>query len=1272
MSAFLKRRKLLVLGVPIALLVAALVGLLRAGGEVPPDNPGTTTDRQFNSPQFPYFTGYPQIAQAGTNAAEVGETGASAGPVSPAAKPVLKVYRCASGSAEAAAARLQEKFGGNPGVRIVPDARTSQVLVIAPPNVQAEIAARMPEVEPRDVLHQPPAAAGRPSPLRPSASSRRGRSSQEIQLWHTTGQEFEAALVRMLGDRLTPTSASQPDASSYQLALAKGRTMELSINRGLNRVRVEGSADAVASSMQLIHVLDSPQPPAGRATRLVSLNAARSADVRLVVDALGSGPSGRVGGSGRAPTPGHQKGFQTALVIAEPGPARAALAEEAAAGATSAAPGTEAGQPATPEAAAAPAEGLEEVGGMLGPVQVEIIPGTDIVVISGHERDVQRVVEMIEEIEKISKEAEPAVAVYHLVHTDCIPLAALLNQLYEDVYSTRQGSVSITALVKPNALLLIGRDENVKTVVDLVKRLDRPVPPSTQFRVFRLKNTPAEDAQETIEDFFTDRYEEEEGGLGTRVQVTADFRTNSLIVWASPRDLGEVAAIIARLDEPESETFNEVRIFKLKNSLAEDLAPVLQDAITGQMYGQRTGQRALIQRAAGVAESFERKSIRLQFLSTDGDGQARLNSGILTDVQVTADTRANALIVTASADSMPLIAALIKELDALPTAEAQVKVFTVVYGDATNLLDMLETLFGAQAQADLAVRTGATGEDSSLVNLRFAVDVRTNSIIATGSAGDLEVVEAILMRLDESDLRERQTVVIRLKNASALDISNAVNDFLTSELEAEQPVQGLLSSIEQIDREVVIVPEEITNSLIVSATERFFDRITDLVEKLDSRPPMVLIQVLIAAVTLNDTDEFGVELGLQDSLLFDRSVAGAGDLAGTSIPGFLFNSISPLGNSNSAGALARSENVGGQGLTNLSLGRSNSELGYGGLVLSASSESVSVLIRALKENRRLDVLGRPQIMTVDNVRATIHVGENVPTISSVQPATQLATQTYDVEFVTVGLQLDVLPRINVDGLVVMEITAIRSKLGPEEEGIPISVAADGTTIRSPRIDIVEAQTTVSAMDGQTVVMGGLITKDKSEVHRQVPWLGDVPVLGRLFRVDSVTEEKTELLIILTPHVIDNDEDAERIKRVEAARMQWCLGDVIEMHGDPFAESGRASDDSQTTVIYPDLDPGAELINAPHLAPEADEAAPAQPEDSPFMVEPPPADAPAQQGAAVPQHPTNGPLEGPADSGGNFYVPSIGGTDPPGRVEEATYTPDSVPSYRVPSSSPPGQ
>ena len=160
-------------------------------------------------------------------------------------------------------------------------------------------------------------------------------------------------------------------------------------------------------------------------------------------------------------------------------------------------------------------------------------------------------------------------------------------------------------------------------------------------------------------------------------------------------------------------------------------------------------------------------------------------------------------------------------------------------------------------------------------------------------------------------------------------------------------------------------------------------------------------------------------------------------------------------------ALANAGAVGAQGLSNFGVGRTNNELGFGGLVLSASSESVSVLLRALSESHRLEVLSRPQIMTLDNQPAFIQVGQRVPRITGTTAQPDRPDQLRS-RWRTSGLILGVTPRISPDGLVVMEIDAEKSEVGPEAEGIPISISARARSIRSPRINTTTAQTTVSA------------------------------------------------------------------------------------------------------------------------------------------------------------------------------------------------------------------
>ena len=175
-------------------------------------------------------------------------------------------------------------------------------------------------------------------------------------------------------------------------------------------------------------------------------------------------------------------------------------------------------------------------------------------------------------------------------------------------------------------------------------------------------------------------------------------------------------------------------------------------------------------------------------------------------------------------------------------------------------------------------------------------------------------------------------------------------------------------------------------------------------------------------------------------------------------------------------------------------------------MLSAASENVSALLRALSENHRVDILQRPQIMTLDNQPAFIQVGQRVPRITAVT-INALTGNTNSITLDNVGLILGVTPRISPDGLVVMQIDAEKSELESEATGIPIFTSPSGQVIRSPIIDATTAQTTVAAMSDQTVVLGGLITKSETKEHHGVPVLDDIPVLNNFFRYDSTIEDE---------------------------------------------------------------------------------------------------------------------------------------------------------------------
>ncbi|MBC7353117.1 MAG: hypothetical protein H5U08_12220 [Thermogutta sp.] len=185
-----------------------------------------------------------------------------------------------------------------------------------------------------------------------------------------------------------------------------------------------------------------------------------------------------------------------------------------------------------------------------------------------------------------------------------------------------------------------------------------------------------------------------------------------------------------------------------------------------------------------------------------------------------------------------------------------------------------------------------------------------------------------------------------------------------------------------------------------------------------------------------------------------------------------------------------------------------------------------------------------------------------------------------MSFTNTGLILLVRPRISPDGQVVMEINAEKSDVGPESEGIPISVSASGQVIRSPRINTTRAQTTVSAADGQTIILAGLITKSRSVTNRRIPGLSDIPILRHFFRYDIDESSRSELLIILTPHVVRSEEDIERVKQIEAARMHWCLADVVALHdGMAPPATGNVEQGPMPTPATPGTE-GREVIPTP--------------------------------------------------------------------------------------------
>lgn len=810
--------------------------------------------------------------------------------------------------------------------------------------------------------------------------------------------------------------------------------------------------------------------------------------------------------------------------------------------------------------------------GLKGEVKVLRDPVTGDVTLIGSDEDIALVAKELQDLMKQTPKATGERILLNNISSD--EIAETVQEIYDANFAPSQGQASVRPLRSPNSLYVFGSKDAIESVRSIVEKIDSDATPKSgedgPFATFRLQHISAVDAKIRLDGYFG---QAESGGGENKipsdpVTTVADFRSNVLIVRGAKQYLDQAEKLIRAIDVDDGGSTDVVRIFQLKNTLAEEIAPVLQDAVSGQQanagQGYTTNQNAQQQNQPGQADatSSTLKSGNLRLKAIGSDGQ-EVSGGITFGVRITADSNSNSLVVRGPESSMPLIEELILQLDRLPDAETLIKVFAVENGDAQSLLLTLQSLFNSDQnqQGQFGNQTGSTNslplqsasatQGASLVNLRFSIDERTNSIIATGPAGDLRVVEDLINRLDETSLNRRQPVVYRLSNSPVLDVQEALQAWLDGRDERNGDDPRTSPSVALADRDVNVTAEVVSNSLIIDATPQYLPEIMEVIERLDRRPPMVKVKVMIAEVDLNALEEFGVEVGVQDSLLFSR-----GSVLGLNPPAI------------PAGAPQFPETLAGQALTSFGTGRVSSTSGQSGLVLSAGNESIDILVRALKQRSALRVLSKPHVVTLENLQGKVVVGQLIPRIvGSTQNQIGGGIQNV-VEDVEVGVILEMTPRVSPDGMIVLFVDAQKSSLATNSAGVAVAVGQDGTAVVQQPINTTQAQTTIMARSGQTVAFTGLIQETKGHAEVGIPVLSDLPLVGPLFKFESDTAQRTELLIIMTPYLVDGEEEVEIQNQDEMDRMHWCLCDVAEVYGKTDYNSYEYQDGAVET-IYPD-------------------------------------------------------------------------------------------------------
>jgi general secretion pathway protein D len=275
-----------------------------------------------------------------------------------------------------------------------------------------------------------------------------------------------------------------------------------------------------------------------------------------------------------------------------------------------------------------------------------------------------------------------------------------------------------------------------------------------------------------------------------------------------------------------------------------------------------------------------------------------------------------------------------------------------------------------------------------------------------------------------------------------------------------------------LEREVAVVAEPISNTLLISANPRYFKELKSVIDELDSPQPQVMIQVVLAEVTLDGAYDLGVEWSYTGK-------KGTSDYT-----------------------------------VGTDLGVANQLTQLGGFSSAVSGGDFHFLLRALKNEGRLEVLSRPQIVTADNKPASINVGQRVPLITDSRTDAQNNVNN-SFRYEDVGVNMTVTPKISPDGFVKIELTTTNSAIS--SSNIEINKSA---TV--PIIDQRRANTTVTVQSGQTIIIGGLIDTTDDRRVKGVPVLSSIPGLGALFRSTSTTRNRKELLILLTPQILSNN------------------------------------------------------------------------------------------------------------------------------------------------------
>jgi general secretion pathway protein D len=503
----------------------------------------------------------------------------------------------------------------------------------------------------------------------------------------------------------------------------------------------------------------------------------------------------------------------------------------------------------------------------------------------------------------------------------------------------------------------------------------------------------------------------------------------------------------------------------------------------------------------------------------------------------------NVIMMTGPAAVVNRLVDIIQRVD--KAGDQELEIVKLQYASAPEIVRILESIYKSQGRA----------EQPDFLVPRIVADERTNSVIVSGELQARQRVIELAKRLDSELQTSGNTRVFYLKYAKAeelVPVLKGVSESIVAEVQGGSGAagaQGGRSAAANSGRSISIEAHADSNSLVITAQPDMMRSLEEVLRQLDIRRAQVLVEAIIVEVFEGDGTDFGVQW-------LNANGGGTNFNNGNTIP-----IINVAG-----GAAVASQVTRGSTTTTIVEGRevittvpdsnrdysalANVLSGLNGAMVGFYNGNWAAILQAVRTSTNSNVLATPHITTMDNQEAFFLVGQEVPVITGSTTGSNNTNPFQQVDRQEVGIKLKVTPQIN-------EGDAVQLTIEQEVSSIGGATAVDIT------INKREIKTTVMTDDGATVVLGGLIDEDVQESESKVPILGDIPILGHLFKSTSVTKQKRNLMVFIKATIV---RDGSAISGISKTKYNYIRAEQLKRE-----EEGIRLMPNTRQVVLPEWD-----------------------------------------------------------------------------------------------------